>query len=101
MVQMFTGAFGCAASSPAVNNNVSPGRNGNISPVSMNTMSITPGSTADANGPPSASQYIGSINWGSATMALVTTAEPSSSTLPAAERRPTTARVPSDRWSAS
>src|SRR3954468_19665610 len=93
-VQTSTGAFGCAASSPAVNNNVSPGRKGKSNPVSRNTMSITPGSTADANGPPLPNQYIGSISSGRATTMLVTAAEPNRLTWPTVEHGPTTGAAP-------
>ncbi|SKW08811.1 Uncharacterised protein [Mycobacteroides abscessus subsp. abscessus] len=58
---MATGELGCAAISPAENNKVSPGRNGNSSPVSIKTMTMTPARTAPPNRPPSPSQYIGSM----------------------------------------
>jgi hypothetical protein len=41
----------------------------------MNTINMTPGSSADANNPPAPNQYIGSSTSGMASTALVTAAE--------------------------
>ena len=88
--QMLTGGLGAAASRPPVNSSESPGSNGKSSPVSMKTMIRMPGSTADANSPPSPSQYIGSMMLGRAITVVVVMAHkiPASSFEAAVPGRP-------------
>src|SRR6201997_2736098 len=69
---MLVGGFGCAVSSPPVNNSDSPGSSGNSSPVSMKTMTRIPGSTALPKTPPEPSQYIGSRMSGRAVTTVLT-----------------------------
>jgi hypothetical protein len=68
-----------------VNNRVSPGRKGKNSPHSTNTMTMTPATIADANSPPSPSQYIGSRNSGPA--ASITLGEATAARFRVGERR--------------
>src|ERR1700741_1412007 len=70
---MLVGGFGCAVSSPPVNNSDSPGSSGNSSPVSMKTMIRIPGSTADPKTPFAPNQYIGSRMAGKAVTAVLMT----------------------------
>src|SRR5258708_1403447 len=55
---------------------------------------MTAGSAAEPNGPPSPSQYIGSITAGRATTVVVTAAERSRPTWPTAELRTTSGEMP-------
>ena len=69
---MFTGG-GAAASRPPVNSSESPGSRGKQQARLDEDDDQDPGSTAEANGPPSPSQYIGSMMWQAITVVAMTT----------------------------